>query len=215
MANRIQISCLGSQGRWGNQLFQYSFARKYAELNGATLETPAWIGQKLFGLNDPPLGSPLPKMPSDHVPWGQVNIDLNGYFQGQFAIEKLSRAELRKWFTFLPKFHEKFPKIHPKYAAAHVRRGDYLKAQWDYCIVSDASYVRAKQKFGWNEEFVWVREDLPTVDAEMEAEGMGFIPDFFKIMKADAIFRGNSTFSWWAAALSDAKIYAPLVGNKI
>jgi hypothetical protein len=34
-----------------------------------------------------------------------------------------------------------------------------------------------------------------------------------EIMASRVIFRANSSFSWWAATLSDARVFAPVVGN--
>lgn len=36
------------EGRFGNQLFQYAFARALAEKYGAELQTSDWIGPQIF-----------------------------------------------------------------------------------------------------------------------------------------------------------------------
>src|SRR5262245_12280684 len=62
-SRRITISCLGSTGRFANQLFQYAYGRLYALRHGATAAFPVWEGQQLFGLEDPPCdGVALPRL---------------------------------------------------------------------------------------------------------------------------------------------------------
>ncbi|MEL7034857.1 MAG: alpha-1,2-fucosyltransferase [Cyanobacteria bacterium J06592_8] len=56
----LTMSSLGKLGRFGNQLFQYTFLRICAEKSGARVECPPWIGQTLFGHNDPPISKRLP-----------------------------------------------------------------------------------------------------------------------------------------------------------
>ena len=52
----IQIQTLGANGRFGNQLNQYAFARVVALNQGLELRTPNWIGRYLFDLDDPDVG---------------------------------------------------------------------------------------------------------------------------------------------------------------
>ncbi|NJO65433.1 MAG: hypothetical protein HC836_47270 [Richelia sp. RM2_1_2] len=93
--NVIQCTCLGKMGRFGNCLFQYAFARAYAEKYGAVLEVPEWIGEKLFGLKDKRPSLKLPKTNIDQVPWGKVNIDLCGHFQHKQFLDILNRNSLK------------------------------------------------------------------------------------------------------------------------
>jgi hypothetical protein len=54
------MSSLGNFGRFGNQLFQYAFLRICAQHSGARVQCPPWIGQVLFGHQDPPVSVHLP-----------------------------------------------------------------------------------------------------------------------------------------------------------
>jgi hypothetical protein len=54
------MSSLGKLGRFGNQLLQYAFLKICAHKSGARIECPPWVGQTLFGLNDPPIAKQLP-----------------------------------------------------------------------------------------------------------------------------------------------------------
>ena len=50
MAYVVQTSNLGVRG-FGNCLFQYVAARAYAEKIGACLQTPDWVGTRIFQIN--------------------------------------------------------------------------------------------------------------------------------------------------------------------
>ena len=56
----LAISCLGRLGRFGNQLFQYSFIRIVADANGYRVLCPPWLGARVFGLSD---GEPFAALP--------------------------------------------------------------------------------------------------------------------------------------------------------
>jgi len=89
----ITMSSLGRHGRFGNQIFQYVFLRIYAQEYNLRVETPAWIGQELFGFSDPPIRAQLPlaEMPNGQVPFWLdsafrdrmplAGVDFKGYFQ--------------------------------------------------------------------------------------------------------------------------------------
>jgi hypothetical protein len=215
MSAVVSVSCLGNLGRFGNQLFQYAVARKYAELHGARLETPAWVGQRLFHIDDPPVSRPLPRMPFDHLPWGRVDVDLIGYFQYQEAVEHLSSGELRRWFAFRPEWVSLFQRPRPYYIAAALRRGDYLDLKDTFAIVTKQSYLNACEEFGLDlNALVWVCEEFRQPHAVLDDLGLGFLTDFFTVMHADVALRANSTFSWWAALLGHVRVFSPLVEDR-
>lgn len=209
MPSVVQISCLGSMGRFGNCLFQYAFARAIAEKYSAVLQTPKWVGQELFSLNDPPIEGHYPTCEFDDIP-EHGNVNLHGYFQNQRHIDYLSHSSLKKWFAFKDKWTEKFPVTIP--IAAHIRRGDYLISN-AYCIVSEKSYVKACKEHGYKaEEIMWVREENAQ-PADLPPE-LVFLRDFFTLKNASVLFRANSTFSWWASVLGDGITYSPVVGRR-
>lgn len=212
MNGTISISCLGSLGRFGNQLFQYAFARGYAESIGARLETPAWIGQVLFqGINDPPCASALPCLGLDVVPTnGATNLDLSGYFHSTEAFKWYTAAVARKWFTFKPEWKKLFEK--PKKVAIHIRRGDYCTAYSNsFCTIEREAYDCALQSYGYSLSDVTVVSD----ESGNCAGPVPWLSDFLTLMNADVLFRANSTFSWWAGTLGNASVYSPVVGNKV
>lgn len=209
----IQISCLGKFGRFGNQLFQYCFAKALAEKHDCQLEVPKdWIGRKIFEISDQPIRRPLQRVFTEVDP-DQINIDLMGYYQHQEALDMYSREDVLRWLKFKAPIANMFPKRR-NYIAAHVRRGDYVKKFSNiYCCIKDESYIDACDKFGLDSsELIWVREDKPTASGPaLKKQGLGFLPDFFKLVNADHMLRANSTFSWWAGVFSEGKVYSPLV----
>ena len=210
----VQVRLLGGIG---NQLHMYAAVRKYAQLHGATFECPDWFGRKVFGLGDAYLSCDLPQV-DDKYPMpaeGGVNCSIGGYFQSQRWVGLLSRAELKQWFKIQPRFLELCPpRPSPWYTACHLRRGDYVGHQL-YCTVTKESYTTAMKQFGLPlGPLVWVSDEHPQRVPALDAEGLDWLPDFVILMRANVILRGPSTFSWWAATLSDAQVYSPVVEDQ-
>ena len=216
MIDTVQISTLGSNGRFGNQLLQYCFARTYAEKVKATLETPSWVGQSLFGISNPAISCVLPVLhesalsgnPDDWKP----NVDLYGWFQLKKTLALMSRQDARRWFTFKNEWLSKFPKKFPRYAVCHLRQGDFPTDPGNYCIVSKLSYQAAVAKYmPKGMTLLWVEENRPEIVPGLP-DNLKFLPDFFTLMQADVLFRSNSTFAWWAGVLGNHEaIYSPIV----
>lgn len=208
----IQINCLGSFGRFGNQLFQYAFARGYAESVGATLETPWWVGRSLFGINDPMPSKHLPSLGIDEHPNGRVDIDLYGYFQQAQFYKHYTLTKLREWFKLTHFWTDQFPKHKSNIVAMHLRRGDYLTTfSHIFCAIDEESYRKAIREAGYDpDKVVQVREDQPN---HYPMPGLEFVTDFMTLYNADVVFRANSTFSWWAATLGycGENVYSPVV----
>jgi hypothetical protein len=193
-------------------MFQYAFARGYAESVGATLETPWWVGQALFGLTDPLPSKRLPSIGLDEHPNGRVNIDLYGYFQQSQFYKHYTLTKLREWFKFRELWVDQFPKPTKPYVALHIRRGDYLTTfSHVFCTIGIGAYHKAMVNAGYDpDKAINVREDRPV---NYPLPGLEFIADFFTLYNADVLFRANSTFSWWAATLGHCgeNIYSPVV----
>ena len=200
-------------GGFGNQLFQYAFARAYAEEHRATLLTPSWIGQTIFSLSHPPLDYTLPHAGFDEIPNGRVNIILHGYFQCQAAINLMSKSKLQAWLRPQDRWQRRFTTRLP--IAAHVRRGDYIGLSNIYCLVSEASYVAACSKFGLGTDISWIQEGSRQQAQDLSAIGVPFLEDFMLLMYANVLLRANSSFSWWAGALSNGRVFSPLVEDRV
>lgn len=231
----VQFSQLGNFGRFGNQLFQYVFARAYAKKYDAILEIPKWIGERVFeNVSHRSMSRRLPRISVDKIPWGKVNIDLYGYFQFRECFNLLSELELREWFVFQNKWLEIYSEKED-YVAAHVRRGDYSRNYSNtFCIVTKNSYLRACEKYDLDKQkLIWISEEKPTIDSRAtdvsyknvvnsmygsgvyEDKGISFLPDFFKMINADVLLRSNSTFGFWAGFFRNGRrMYSPVVSNK-
>lgn len=212
---KVQISCLGKLGRFGNSLYQYAFARAYAEKYGAILETNDWIGRKLFeNINDPLIKKALPRIHKGGIPWGKTGFDFYGYYQSQECLNITNAPKVKEWYTFKDKWIELFPKQYP--VVAFLRRGDYVTRFKDYfCIVSKKSYMKAFEKFGIDPTTVhWITGENPPCP-EAESIGAEYLPNFFTLMQADIFFRANSTFCLWAGFLGGGKVYSPVVGDLV
>ncbi len=123
------------------------------------------------------------------------------------------------------------------YSVAHLRRDDI--ADWQnitnqgYSVISKESYEKAFLNFGYDPKKVeWVTDDksgkhgiklnnyqdnwnYPEGSAYIKDIFFSWLPDFLKLKFAKAVFRANSSFSWWASFLSDAEIYSPRLHARV
>lgn len=188
-------------GRFGNQLFQYAYTKAHCEQNGDTLVTDKWVGQGLFNISDP-------------LPPGKCK-SLDGYFQDQGSMI-YTRSQARSWFTIRPEI-KGFLDQHLSEAPilCHRRVGDY--AGLSYVVVSLRSYWDALVKFGYKiTDAAFITEENPGCVNRFPQELMFFV-DFYCMMKTPVLFRGNSSFSWWAATLAPntQKIYSPVITGMV
>ncbi len=119
------------------------------------------------------------------------------------------------------------------YVVAHIRRGDIVSKNYSggHCAVTLSSYQNKLLELGVDESSViWLSEDrsigtrhkwtydgsagwtYPCGSQKINDETVfEFLPDLLTIYFAKTILRGNSGFSWWAAELSQADVYSPVV----
>jgi len=226
----VQFSQLGNFGRLGNQMFQYAFARAYAEKHNAVLEISHWIGEKIFkNVSHPAISKSLPRVPLDAIPDGKVDVDLFGYYQFKECYDLLSEAKLREWFTFQDRWQERL--IDSDYVVCHLRRGDYLeKFSGNFCVISKESYVKS---ICGQHDVIWLSEEKPTIEEDLgfvsykqmgnsmygkaiyPDSGVSFLPDFFTMVNARILLRANSTFSFWAGFFNKQRVWSPQVGNLV
>jgi hypothetical protein len=207
-------------GRTGNNLYQYSLARILCEKNNLKLGTK-WTGQ-LFEANEPEGGEcgsgeeilvkdterddhSRPFLDADYR---GKNVLLRGFFQN-VAIYNPYRDKI-KTFWKLDKVEK-----NSKDVVAHLRLTDYY---WHYnmAVISPAWYKTILQRIGFNkrkQKLYLVVEPHPTNEKYLRQ----FNPydpvivsgspksDFDFIRSFDTILCSNSTFSWWATFLSEAK----------
>lgn len=218
MSGIVQFTQLGKFGRFGNQLFQYAFARAYAEKHGGTLEIPEnWIGKKIFkNIDHPKISKNLPRTPIDTIPNGRLNIDLFGYYQTLKSLEYLKISKLKEWFVIKEDIVEMFPKEKNFYISAHIRRGDYVNKYSNlFCIINETSYIKYVKDIGFLEDsIVWIREDNPK-NSKFLSYDINFLEDFMTLLNSDILLRANSTFSFWAGILGKSIVYSPVIIGKV
>jgi hypothetical protein len=169
----VTMSTLGTNGRYGNQLFQYAFLRLIAEHHGLRVQTSPWVGQQLFGHNDPPVSVRLPAaLEGRDIPDGVFPIRLmdivpaNREFWGYFQFDTVHYAPFR---DFLRGLFQPVPALRDRLVPAlerlrgqrgagmprdlvalHIRRGDYQPSGLFFAAPS-----------AWYLE--WLRELWPTL----------------------------------------------------
>lgn len=195
-------------GRFGNLLFIYAHARAWAEQNGYELCLPTWIGEKVFTI--PQAVRPEGRTP-DFV-WSER------MYQDQDSII-YTRKQVREWFKIRPEVLEQLRPVYPVEVLLDVREGaDYLGA--GLVSLGVECYADAAIKRGYSpSQTEWELDTHPTrlpyFTGDATAAGLGTtwvsIPAFYRMMTAKVHFRANSTFSWWAATLGNAKVYAPVI----
>ena len=208
-------------GGLGNQMHQYACARAYAHFIGARFECPPWAGSQVFELDDPlPSTDDLTDVNDrgDRIPdvlrVRPTNVRLGGYFQANAWVQTLSRVELKRWFRIRERWLRLITLPPKPYTAAHLRRGDYVNHPM-YCTVSRKSYIWALYDENVDGRAVhWCSDDSPRI-VEGIPPSISYLPDFALLAGASLLLRANSTFSWWAAVLSNARVLAPIVNNMV
>lgn len=193
MPNLITMRCLGRQGRWGNQIFEYAFLRSYAHRYGLYYQCDRWVGQRLLGCSDPPIREQLPiyretiesKLPA-HLE--QLNLtfppsgdevrghDFRGYAQFHTSYYNQDQRFIRDLFTLSPVVAER---IQPPVAdlrsrgrvviGLHMRRGD--TGRLIFYLTPNQWYLEWLEKHweGYDDPILFIASETPE-DKEAFAE---------------------------------------------
>ena len=202
-------------GGFGNQLHQYAAVRTYAERHGFKFECPEWVGRQIFDLDDAYPSCSLPEVNGGSagvgptVEDGQGDVLISDYFQTQRWVGMMSRATLRRWLRVRPGWLSICAPAEPPAVAAHLRQGDYIGWPMVANVPRDA-YVDALWRWNLPSAVMWVEQSRPRMVDGVPPQ-IDFLPDFLMLMHARVLLRANSTFSWWAAALGEGDVYAPVV----
>lgn len=147
-------------GRFGNNLLQYVYLKTYAKLYNLRVETPEWIGQYLFGHNDPPIARELPQVSQfaegSHLVYNGLtpqatapfrNVDL--YALVQFSPTYYTALNQKEYYKSLfqptpvvesrvSPLLNKLQSLGRTIVGIHLRRGDY---------VDNAQHIQ--EEMGW------------------------------------------------------------------
>ena len=207
-------------GRLGNNLFQYSLGRILAEELGFELKASPIPGfpETASRVDGHASEAPIETLHLHEIEFEKIlrdrssrKIVLDGFFQ-RYEYYRAHKEKIRRWLS--PE--APFPKRHPKDIVLHVRKGDYLECR---SIAPLSFYEEALSHSRWNQVFVctdspddaFIRKFVKKFGAQVSDPGDGPMGDFRFMMSFNNIVQSASSFSWWAAFLSDAeKIFTPV-----
>jgi hypothetical protein len=97
--------------------------------------------------------------------------------------------------------------------ALHVRRGDYVNNKFYVDLMETDYYQKAMDMFQ-GESFVVFSDDIEWCKTKAIFDGCEFvqgdeIEDMNKMASCKGIIMANSSYSWWASYLSNAKVVYP------
>lgn len=174
----IAMSTLGRNGRFANQIFQYAFLKIYAKEHNLKVETPAWIGQYLFGCNDMPISQHLPVVSEEtnnlleaRIPNAKEifkNVDFWGYFQYHTRYYAAHKEYFRALFKPVPEIEKKMSEAWDclrsrgkTIVGLHLRRGDYGYSDF---FIAPSEWYREWLKGLWetlDEPILFIASDEP------------------------------------------------------
>lgn len=173
----IQMSTLGYNGRFGNQINQYAFLSLSARAQGLAIRTPNWIGRYLFNLQDAPIlgardsinetGIDIPASLAGLSPGaGKVSrlhdLDVWGYFGIRGDVLRPFREPFQLIFQPAPWISpftdgvlDRLEKRGRTVIAIHVRRGDMVSHR-DYWVAPEEWYLEHLSR-------IWDESDRPVL----------------------------------------------------
>ncbi|MEG4352128.1 FkbM family methyltransferase [Microcoleus sp. LAD1_D3] len=174
----VTMSTLGRNGRFANQIFQYAFLKIYAKEHNLKVETPAWIGQYLFGCNDSPISQELPvvteptnKLSAARIPNAKEifkSVNFWGYFQYHTKYYKPHQEYFRSLFKPVREIETKMKEAIARLRSRgktivglHLRRGDYGYSDF---FIAPSEWYREWLKGLWetlDEPILFIASDEP------------------------------------------------------
>jgi hypothetical protein len=143
--------------------------------------------------------------------FGKKDIVLDGFFQ-DYKIYTEHKEKIRQWFRFKKLSSQPEDKL-----IIHVRLGDYLTTPDHHHMIVPINFYHRLIEIDKPSTVCFVTDSpnhpcLKQFNAEIVSTDT--LHDFAFLASANRLCISNSTFSWWAAWLSDAeRIYYPDIGD--
>lgn len=219
----VTMKTLGTNGRLGNQLFQYASTMGIAHDNNAELKLPYWNYRDYFDgpfHHEGAMAAEIKEREFSHSNYSDLDYKKGVNFKGYFQSEKywasikdkvLSTFKFKKDFIVecLSQFPEAFKK---ETIAVHIRRGDYVGNK-SYVNLSPKYYILALQEHfpKWHTcNLIFFSDDIEYCKIHFEclenayfSTGKSEIEDLCLMSQCKHHIIANSSFSWWGAYLSD------------
>lgn len=206
------------QGRFGNQCLTYLFCRALAERIGCDLRVEPWVGERIFQIDH---GRPSEITGTRHrlnvieaLQWAalpydsKTDVEVRDYCQRQEAVIYTKR-QAQAWLTFRPEIIEACLRIQYAPLIGHQRTGDYRDL--GYVVVRRDSYWDACQEYGLDSSQLRVLNEENAEFPASLAVDLSFVADFWRMVQARTLLRGNSTFSWLAGLLGKGLVLSPVI----
>ena len=160
-------------------------------------------------LNQPTFGYTQPDLKL-----GQVDYELNGFYQAHQYFDIIRDELVNKYFKFKDEVVEaatKWP-ITGDCLGISVRRGDYLQLQHNHCVLSKQFYQDALNKikdidkvFFFSDDIPWCKENC--FCSEEGSDLITFVEDdkwvqLYMMTQMKQLILSNSTFAWWGGYLN-------------
>lgn len=204
-------------GRFGNNLFQYTYARLFAIKNNLALisnlppndiiSTAEYIGGEFHT-------TPIINIKEDYndINWSFINdSNIKGcyYFEGFFQRYSFYENDLELIKTFFNYEHVDVDNYDD--VVIHLRLTDYKIVNGGYVTLPQEYYFNLLEKLKFKKLYIvtddpndsYITPFINKYDCEIISQSAKH--DFYFMMRFNTIIAANSTFSWWAAFLSKAK----------
>jgi len=228
MITRTNLNNVQETGRLGNQMWAIASAIGIAKKNNTHIYFPYWEYQRWFSNKLPydadvlyyAISRKLKIYQEDSPYYQDIKLDenyfwdLKGYFQSYKYFDDYKNV-IRHYFTHNFEMNDYSKEL----VAVHVRRGDYINLQSVHPLLTEDYYRTAMEIFPrsnfliFSDDIDWVSncgwfDSLHCIYKVDESPEMTNVPhDLLHMMymaQCKSFIIANSSFSWWAAYLSDS-----------
>ncbi len=221
------------KARFGNQIFLYTLLKIHQKEHDVRVETAPWVGQYLFGHNDPPISQTLPEFTDSGIAILNAkepykNVEFSG------PVYQLHTQYYAPYKEFFHSLFQPVPQVEVRMRDAvnklrergktivgiHLRRGDYQKLKRSYTFVAPTACYKKWLEGLWetlDEPVLFIASDdlagvvddfadynpITIKDLGVQLPEADFYPEFYVLTQCDVLAISNSTFSFTAAMLNE------------